>query len=644
MTGAASSQAAGPPTASLAVLPFIEAVYPSGRHALLSLTQVLEQAGRVRLATTDPLLWAATARLLTAVAYAAGCGPSGRQEYWHQVRHGIDLEPAVCWVGDRAADLDLFHPNRPLFQDGSLHAAASDRPDAGIEVLYLDLTAAIRRPLLSDHRHLYASTPVSSACAAGLLLVQQMWCLGGRISASDAVYGKGSNFGRRSDACGGLVIQPDGTVAQMLAWRLMPLPAPGLGTAHWTYTPRPASATAQATAGQDGLVPDGEADALTWHPRRILLLPRADGTVARTMFAQGWAAGTQAAPLITTRPGCRDLLTTAAGTRLSAEAVTSEEDAAPLLHSWWTAPEDSWAHVARRAAEAIGCQPPDVRVTGLAVIRNKKIVNTRHVLLPGSLLADARGKKAAACVMTTRHRAADTAPGFGSAYLFKEAFMHASDEERASALRGDLDLDLDLDDSLFTTADTPYRPAESESCDPVDVLTRKLGSWARSPHTRGVIAHLAAWAVEPSMTNPAYSSVTRIVPDDMHQPGMLTAALFAAHRRASRAENPYGNAPLARLMRAFGTGHHRGPRHQPTRAAMTLILGASCLGDLRPLLLQQIRFAAARRMTPDWTSLMHDLANWGPDIQERWQTQFYTSQPLPPRRQPAPSGEGHLAA
>ncbi|MFJ2625429.1 type I-E CRISPR-associated protein Cse1/CasA [Streptomyces sp. NPDC087532] len=640
MTGAASPRPAGPPSASLAVLPFIEAMYPSGRRALLSLTQVLEQAGRVRLAATDPLLWAATARLLAAVAYAAGCGPSGQREYRHQVRCGIDLEPAVCWVGDHAADLDLFHPNRPLFQDGSLHAAADDRPDAGIEVLYLDLTAAIRRPLLSDHRHLYASTPVSAARAAGLLLVQQMWCLGGRISASDAVYGKGSNFGRRSDACGGLVIQPDGTVAQMLAWRLTPLPDPGLGTAHWTYTPRQASA-AQGTAGEGGLVPDGEADALTWHPRRILLLPRADGTVARTMFAQGWAASTQTDPL-TARPGCRDLLTTAAGARLSAEAVTSEEDAAPLLHSWWTAPEDSWAKTARRAAEAANCQPPDVRVTGLTVIRNKKIVNTRHVFLPGSLLGDARGKKAAACVMRARHRATDTTPGFGSAYLFKETFMLASDEERARALHGDLDLD--LDDSLFTTADTPYRPEESESCDPVDVLTRKLGSWARSRHTRGLIAHLAAWAVQPSVTNPAYSSVTRIVPDDMHQAGMLTAALFAVHRRASRAENPYGNAPLARLMRAFGTGHRRGPRHQPTRAAMTLILDAPCLEDLRPLLLHQIQFAAARRMTPDWTSLMHDLANWGPDIQERWQTQFYTSQPLPPRHQPAPSGEGHLAA
>ncbi|MCX4850720.1 type I-E CRISPR-associated protein Cse1/CasA [Streptomyces sp. NBC_00893] len=255
------------PSASLAALPFVEAVYPSGKGTVLSLAQVLEEADQVRLATTDPLLWAATARLLTAVAYTAGCGPSGQREYWQQIRDGIDLTPAVRWVHDHADDLDVFHPVKPLFQDGSLHTVAEDLPDAGIEVLYLDMTAAIRRPLLSDHRHLHTSTPVSTARATGLLLVQQMWCPGGRISARESVYGKGCNFGRRSAACGGLVIQPDGTVAQMLAWRLVPVPGPGPGTAHWTYFPRPDPSQGK-DMGKDGPACEGEADALTWHPRR----------------------------------------------------------------------------------------------------------------------------------------------------------------------------------------------------------------------------------------------------------------------------------------------------------------------------------------------------------------------------------------
>ncbi|MFC4466859.1 hypothetical protein ACFPH6_20395 [Streptomyces xiangluensis] len=97
---------------------------------------------------------------------------------------------------EHAADLDLFG-DRPLFQDAALHAIA-DVPGATIPVLYLDMTAAIGRPLLSDHRHLHASVPVTARRAAELVLIQQMWAIGGRISAKDAIYGPGCNFGRPS--------------------------------------------------------------------------------------------------------------------------------------------------------------------------------------------------------------------------------------------------------------------------------------------------------------------------------------------------------------------------------------------------------------------------------------------------------------
>lgn len=631
MTASAATEAVRP-SASLAELPFIEVVYPCGKLALLSLAQVLEQGDRVRLVTTDPLLWAATVRLLLAVTYAAGCAPSGEQQYRDQVLHGLDLEPAARWVRNHACDLDLFDPHKPLFQDGALHAVAEGQPDAAIPVLYLDVTAAIRRPLLSDHRHLHASVPVSVAHAARLLLVQQMWSMSGRISASDSVYGKGSTFGSRSQACGGLVIQPDGTVAQVLSWRLIPLHGSGPGTAHWTYTSRPAP--------RQGQVPDGESDALTWHHRRILLLAQDDGTVARVLFAQGRSISKQTAPL-TGRPGCRDLLTTESGALLPARAVTGEEDTAPLLHSWWTAPEGSWAHTARRTAEALGCEPPDVRVTGLTV-NHKKIDNVRHVFLPGSLLGDFRGQGAAALVMTTRAEAADAGPGFGSTHLHQETFMRSSDTERTTALLDNLASD-DLD--LFVTADTPHRPGTAETDDPVDVLTRKLGSWARSHRTRALMANLAAWAAEPSPTNRAYSSVTRLVPEDLHEAAMLTAALFAVHRRAASSAPVYGNAPLARLMRASGTGPRRGPGHVATRASMTLVLAAQSLADLRPPLLHLIRDAARGGMTPDWAHLLDDLARWGPAVRQSWQAQFYTRSPLPPRReQPASADEGLPAA
>ncbi|MFJ5819337.1 hypothetical protein ACIQGT_36415 [Streptomyces sp. NPDC093108] len=258
--------------------------------------------------------------------------------------------------------------------------------------------------------------------------------------------------------------------------------------------------------------------------------------------------------------------------------VTSEEDIAPLVHSWWTAPASSWAHTARKTAEIAGLALPDVRITGLATSHYKKIDCTRHVFLPGSLLADPRGKGAAACFPEARRRTA-AAPGFGSARLLEEEFMRATDEERTRLLDHkpetgrDPDHELDLDESLFTRADTPPEPGYDEaSTDPVDILVRKLGGWALSRHTRGLMTDLVSWAAVPAVTYPAYSPVTRLLPDDLHRSGMMTAALFAAHRKASRAGGPYGKASLARLMRAFGTGFHRGPLHQPTLAAMTLVL------------------------------------------------------------------------
>ncbi|MFJ1662449.1 type I-E CRISPR-associated protein Cse1/CasA [Streptomyces anthocyanicus] len=621
---ASAATAAFRPSASLAELPFIEVAYPCGKPALLSLAQVLEQGERVRLVTTDPLLWAATVRLLLAVTYAAGSAPSTEQEYQDQVLHGLDLEPAARWVRTHACDLDLFEPRKPFFQDGSLRAVAEGRPDATVPVLYLDVTAAIRRPLLSDHRHLHASVPVSAARAACLLLVQQMWSMSGRISAGDAVYGEGSIHGSRSPAAGGLVIQPDGTVAQVLGWRLIPLHGSGPGAARWTYTSRPTLRREQA--------PDGESDALTWHHRRILLLAQGDGAVGRVLFAQGRRIGKQAAAL-TDRPGCRDLLTTESGALLPARAVTGEEDTAPLLHSWWTAPEGSWAHTARRTAEALGCQPPDVRVTGLTV-HHKKIDNVRHVFLPGSLLGDARGKGAAAHVMNTRAQGVDTQPGFGSTHLHQETFMGSSDTERTAALLDGLDPDA-LD--LFVTADTPRRrPDTSETDDAVDVLHRKLGTWAGSHRVRALMADLAAWAAEPDPTSQAYSTVTRLVPEELHEAAMLTASLFAAHRRASSRAPVYGNAPIARLVRALGTGHHRGPGHRATRASMTLVLAAQSLEELRPPLLHLIRDAASSSLTPDWACLLRDLARWGPAVRQNWQAQFSTRSPLPSRdEQPA---------
>ncbi|MEU0108314.1 type I-E CRISPR-associated protein Cse1/CasA [Streptomyces sp. NPDC006251] len=657
-----------PPSFSLALRPWMTVIDTAGRTQRCSLAEALEDAGRLHLAAPDPLLWGATARLLTAVAYAAGCAPADDDAYFDNVTGGIDLSAAASWVREHAADLDLFAPDRPLFQDATLHEVAG-LPEATVPVLYLDLTAAIGRPLLSDHRHLYTSVPVDAGRAAELLLVQQTWAVGGRISAKTAVYGPGCNFGRPTACSGGVMWQPTGPIAQLLAWRLMPVSG-GPGRGHWTYTPR--------GEGTADFLPEGELDALTWMTRRMLLLPDTDGRVARAMFAQGWRVTKQPDVPISVRDGSRDVVGTEKGKQLSAEGLASEDDVAPLLELWSTAPPGSWAHAARTAIAATG-RAPDVVAIGLAT-DNRKVLHQRRIHIPGSALAHPGGADAAAAVMSFRRRAARAAPSrrddpatgtvlppaFGSSALLNEEFMDLSgpqidhlllqqacaapsgdpvrDGVRAAALaaatRSGTGED---DDDLFTTVSSPpvlpspgtedSAGAETEGADsPGHVLAVQMGRWLASARMRPVIADLEHWASQPRPDNPAIALVTRPLAPEHHQAAILTAALMAVHHRTNRRAPLYGKAELPRLMRAFGSGRQFGPAHPATRGALQLMVRTTTVNALRPHLVRQIRYASSRQMAPRWNSLFDDLAGWDSSVRERWVQLFFTA----PTRRPAP--------
>ncbi|MCX4481731.1 type I-E CRISPR-associated protein Cse1/CasA [Streptomyces cellulosae] len=656
-----------PPSFSLASRPWLTVIDTSGRTHRCSLAEALENAGRLHLAAPDPLLWAATARLLTAVAYSAGCAPPDDDAYWANITGGIDLTAAVDWVREHTADLDLFAPDRPLFQDGALHEV-SHLPEATMPVLYLDLSAAIGRPLLSDHRHLHTSVPVDARRAAELLLVQQTWAVGGRISAKTAVFGPGCNFGRSTAASGGVMWQPAGTISEFLAWRLMPVPG-GPGHGHWTYTPR--------VEGTTDFLPEGECDALTWMTRRMLLLPDADGMVARVMMAQGWRVTKQPNVPISIRHGSRDVVGTEKGKQLSAEGIGSDDDVAPLLELWGKAPPGSWAHAARTAIAATG-QAPDVVAVALAT-DNRKILHQRRIHIPRSALADPRSPAAAAAVMSFRWRAGRAAPSrrtnpacgtvlppaFGASALLQEEFLALSgpqidqrllqqacatpsgdpvhDGERSAALAAALSGANADDDDLFTTASRPPSLPPSGTDDSTDpdaegadhpghVLAVQMGRWLASPRMRPVIADLERWASHPQPDNPAIALVTRPLAPEHHQAGILTAALMAIHHRTNRRAPLYGKADLPRLMRAFGSGRHYGPAHPATRGALQLMVRTTSVEALRPYLARQIRYAASKQMAPRWSSLFDDLAGWDRAVRERWSQQFFTA---PPRR-PAP--------
>lgn len=655
------------PSFSLAQRPWITALDDTGRTVLCSLAEVLENAGRLRLGAPDPLLWGATARLLTAIAYHAGCAPADNTAYWGNITTGINLWAAVAWVREHTEDLDLFAPGRPLFQDAALHDLAG-LPEATMPVLYLDLTAASGRPLLSDHRHLHASQPVDGRRAAELLLIQQTWAVGGRISAKTSVFGPGCNFGRSTAASGGVMWQPAGSVAEMLAWRLMPV-SDGPGHGHWTYTPR--------VAGTAEFLPDSECDGLNWMTRRMLLLPDADGIVARAMFAQGWRVTKQPGVPISVRHGSRDIVATERGKQLSAEGIALDDDVAPLLALWSTAPAGSWAHAARTAITATG-QAPDVVAIGLAT-NNRKILHQRRIHIPGAALADLRSPDAALDVMSFRRRAARVAPSrrddpatgtvlppaFGSTTLLQEDFLDLTgpqrnqllfqqagpapsgdpvrDGVRTAALAAALTGTGDEDDDLFTEISRPPSlpsPGADDSAGrdpayadaPGQALAVQMGRWLASPRMRPVIADLERWASHPQPDNPVIALVTRPHAPEHHQAALLTAALMAVHHRTNRRAPLYGRADLPRLMRAFGSGRNYGPAHPATRAALQVMVRTTSVDALRPHLGRLIRYAAGRRMAPRWSSLFDDLAGWDRDVRARWSQLFFTA----PTRRPAP--------
>ncbi|MEE1823758.1 type I-E CRISPR-associated protein Cse1/CasA [Streptomyces sp. BE20] len=716
-----------PASWSAAHRPWIDVLNNRGRHDVLPVSEVLERADEVRLAAADPLLRAATARLLTAIGYSAGCAPATDEEYLANVGAGLDVRPALAWTREHADDLDVLHPERPFLQDGALREVARHE-QARLPVAYLDPAAAMGRPLLSDLRHPHVRTPVPLVRAFQWLLVQQMWAVGGRISVSAAHYGPGANYGRPAAATNGLVWYPAGTVAELLAWRLIPV-AGGPGTGYWTFVARPDTGK--------GVAPLGELDGLTWHDRRVLLLPDTDGTVTQVMFAQGWRrpkdltdqgegrAARDAVP-IACRPGTRDRVDTVSGKPLSPEAVQSGEDYAPLVERWWRAREGSWAHAAAAAAAAVG-RAPDVTVAGLTVESHSKIVNQCDVTLPFALLSDARTHTAAARVLDCRRSAAlvpdrrrdlgiEVPPGFGSDHLLDPAFLAAGADEQAELLlarlrpaagadpgrdgrrlaalstavaprsaaqpqreptpattqgarsdapqpalfavdgRGwvlapeppaDVWDPLD-DDSLFTTADTatpsPYPgPGDrgpgadgedaDEETDPAALLSQRLGVLANSPYERPAMASLIAWAARPQLDNPARPRITAGLPARLHEPAMLTAALFATHQRTSGSAPRYGHTPLPRLARAIGSGRTYGPAHPATATTMRLILRTRTPDALRLPLLALMRRAAGQGLTPHWSSLFEDLAAWpdGDQVRTRWSLLFHTAAPLPPR-------------
>ncbi|OEJ36413.1 hypothetical protein BGM19_38620 [Streptomyces agglomeratus] len=625
-------------TSSLAHQPWVQVRDLSGQRSVVSGCTALEKADNFVLDAADPLEHAAIVRFLVAVICAAGLSPASENEYGHRCADAssMDWGKAAQWLGDHAGDVDLLDPQRPLFQDATLHEVP--RPRA-LPARYLDLTAAgaMGRPLLADHRHLHAELPaLSPARAAVLLLTQQMWAVGGRLRCSDAVYGPGSNYSSAAAACGKLIWLAQGTLATVLSWRTVPTPSPGI--ANWTYR-------ARGSPGQRD-EPTGELDALTWMPRRVLFTSDSDGLIDRAHFTQGW----HRAAAMPGRPGSADLLFTDSGKPLPCTALKTPDDLVPAVERWWQAGEGSLPAHIRTATRLTGCPPPAMRVIGIATDR-KKLLHIRDVTVPPDMLTDESAEDAARYLGTLR-RKTDGRPLAltdlsGTILLTDPAFRHADERDRAHrAARAHHVLAPTLRDtaversrlyrvltacakekdpsmtSLFVTAQTNAPSVTTFG----EQMERRLHGIRASEDNRELLGQMRLWTSSLNTHNQASEAVTRDLPANYRDAALLTAALYAAH--AQLHPQPFGRTPLPRLMRAFGNGQRYGPRHAPTETLMKHLLATTRPRLLLPTLTQLVRYAAAHEMTPSWSALAEDLAAWNTATRNQWAAMFYTSQPL----------------
>ncbi|MFK0016305.1 type I-E CRISPR-associated protein Cse1/CasA [Streptomyces sp. NPDC091027] len=623
---------------SLALRPWVPVRDLHGERMVVSGCAALEHANHLVLDTASPLEQAAIVRFFVSVMYGSGLAPVSEEEYASRCAgsDSIDWARAAQWLSEHAADFDVLDAKRPLFQDPALREVSQEH---ALPVRYLDHTAAgaLGRPLLADHRHLHADLPtLEPARAAGLLLTQQMWAVGGRLRCSDTHYGPGSNYASSAVACGSLVWLPVGTLATVLSWRTVPVFCPA--TPNWTY---------QVRGGpKERLAPAGELDALTWMPRRVLLIQDGDGRIGRAHFAQGW----HRQPVLPGTPGSTDMLFADSGKRLPCGALATPEDIVPVVDRWWQAGQGSLPAVMRAAMTLTGCDAPAMRAVGIGADK-KKVLHLRDVCVSPELLTDQRAADAAAFLNALRYKTRDRdmslADLSGSLLLADPAFRSGDARQRAqltarayrihaptisgkAAERGHLDpvltegvreKDLEVT-SLFVTADT-VAPSEIT---PGERLERRLHGIRFGEHSRSLLGQMRLWASAPQTHNLASEPVTRDLPADYRAAAMITAALYAVH--AQLHAQPYGRTPLPRLMRAFGSGNSFGPRHTATETQMKHLLATSRPALLVPTLTNLIRYAAAREMTPSWSALADDLATWSPAARDRWAAMFYTSQPL----------------
>lgn len=232
--------------------PWID-VYTVDGPATMGVRDVLLNRGDiVDVISDDPLEDAAILRLLfAAVLVADGDLPR--------------------WLHETRDRWRLFDTDAPFWQNPQLRPHLGER--TALPAMHLSYRYAANGATLLDHHHNESGLRLTPAAAARALVMRQAFSVGGVQPYPEKIFGV--KAGHLAVATNRPFAWIDaGNLADTLEVNRRPGP---VGTFHHSW-----SGTVGTSPG-----PGGQADALTWQARSILLVPDADGLVAQVSIAEG---------------------------------------------------------------------------------------------------------------------------------------------------------------------------------------------------------------------------------------------------------------------------------------------------------------------------------------------------------------------
>lgn len=242
--------------------PWIE-VFTVDGPATLGLLDVARNAGDILdLACGDPLEDAAILRILL----AADLVSDGN---------------LVRWLESTAGRWELFDRDLPFWQNSHLREHLGDRTVS--PAVTLTYRFAGNGTVLLDHHHNESQVRLAPADAARALMMRQQFSVGGIQPFPESIFGLKSAKG--AVAAGRPFVWVDaGSLASTLAANRRPGP---VGAFHHSW---PGGAPGQTRAQ------GGQADALTWQARSMLLIPDEDGYVTGLSITEGARYGDDVDP------------------------------------------------------------------------------------------------------------------------------------------------------------------------------------------------------------------------------------------------------------------------------------------------------------------------------------------------------------